>query len=546
MSPANYPNYATNLSWKGAWSSSTTYGVNDAVSYGGSSWVSVVANNVNHTPAAGAYWALLAQAGSQGSSGSVGPQGPQGVDGSAATVSVGTVTTGEAGSSASVTNSGTLSAATLNFTIPRGDKGDTGLQGNPGAAATVGVGTTTTGAAGSSASVTNSGTSSAATLNFTIPRGDTGAQGNPGPSNTLSIGTVSTGTAGSSASASVTGTSPAQTLNLTIPRGDTGATGQQGSAGVVSLAYKSTGPGWVSGTSYAVNDVVQYSSTSPSLTSGFIVSISGNTLTGSTAGGGTQWQQTGHILNAGDIIFVNGNSYQITSVNSDTSLTITNRQGTSFSGQTYSYSIMSSPTTYVCNAATTATPGGTGWSVLDQTLIVDPSSGAFKVGLNSNTGSNPNLPIPGNHKGLIATNAYQDGGSSVSASNTLVTSSSLSNHFSVGAAGANSIALSGVFPTPKIVTTTQTLAATDCYVYTVTSGITLTLPSALSSNVPAGKQIVIANRHASAGITVKTATGEYVGPNNYSTTGVTVSANSVIRLASMGYSTAQVNNWVLI
>jgi hypothetical protein len=53
-----------------------------------------------------------------------------------------------------------------------------------GAAATVTVGTTTTGAAGSSASVTNSGTTSAAVFNFTIPRGDTGAAGASGGSST--------------------------------------------------------------------------------------------------------------------------------------------------------------------------------------------------------------------------------------------------------------------------------------------------------------------------------------------------------------------------
>lgn len=53
-------------------------------------------------------------------------KGPQG---DAATVSVGTTTTGAAGSSASVTNSGTSSAAVLNFTIPKGDKGDAGTPG---------------------------------------------------------------------------------------------------------------------------------------------------------------------------------------------------------------------------------------------------------------------------------------------------------------------------------------------------------------------------------------------------------------------------------
>ena len=49
-----------------------------------------------------------------------------GVDGNAATVSVGTTTTGAAGSQASVTNSGTSSAAVLNFTIPKGDTGESG------------------------------------------------------------------------------------------------------------------------------------------------------------------------------------------------------------------------------------------------------------------------------------------------------------------------------------------------------------------------------------------------------------------------------------
>jgi hypothetical protein len=43
------------------------------------------------------------------------------------------------------------------------------------------VGTVTTGAPGTSASVTNSGASGAAVLNFTIPRGATGATGPQGP-----------------------------------------------------------------------------------------------------------------------------------------------------------------------------------------------------------------------------------------------------------------------------------------------------------------------------------------------------------------------------
>ena len=58
-----------------------------------------------------------------------GPQGPQGVPGAAATVTVGTTQTGEAGTDATVTNAGTTSAAVLNFVVPRGEKGDTGAAG---------------------------------------------------------------------------------------------------------------------------------------------------------------------------------------------------------------------------------------------------------------------------------------------------------------------------------------------------------------------------------------------------------------------------------
>ena len=55
------------------------------------------------------------------------------------------------------------------------------MQGPPGAAATVTVGTVTTGEPGTDAIVTNSGTESAAVLDFIIPRGATGAAGAVGP-----------------------------------------------------------------------------------------------------------------------------------------------------------------------------------------------------------------------------------------------------------------------------------------------------------------------------------------------------------------------------
>lgn len=136
--------------------------------------------------------------GERGPQGLQGPKGNDGAVGTAATIKIGTVSTGSAGSAVSVTNSGTTSEVILNFVIPKGDKGDQGQQGEQGlqgiqgpqgiqgatgaagTAATIKVGTVTTGAAGTAATVTNSGTASAAVLNFTIPQGAKGEKGEKG------------------------------------------------------------------------------------------------------------------------------------------------------------------------------------------------------------------------------------------------------------------------------------------------------------------------------------------------------------------------------
>lgn len=68
-----------------------------------------------------------------GPQGEQGTQGPAGKNGQAATVAVGKTTTGTAGQSASVTNSGTDSAAILDFVIPQGPQGEQGEQGPAGA-----------------------------------------------------------------------------------------------------------------------------------------------------------------------------------------------------------------------------------------------------------------------------------------------------------------------------------------------------------------------------------------------------------------------------
>ena len=117
------------------------------------------------------------QPGPQGEPGRDGRDGVDGQDGQAATISVASTSTLPAGSSATVTNIGTSSQASLAFGIPKGDKGDTGATGQDGDAATITVGQVETLAPNQQAYVTNVGTSSAAIFNIGIPKGDKGESG---------------------------------------------------------------------------------------------------------------------------------------------------------------------------------------------------------------------------------------------------------------------------------------------------------------------------------------------------------------------------------
>lgn len=67
--------------------------------------------------------------GDTGNTGATGATGPAGTNGQAATIQVGTVTSGE---SAGVVNAGTSQNAIFNFTLPKGDKGDKGDKGADG------------------------------------------------------------------------------------------------------------------------------------------------------------------------------------------------------------------------------------------------------------------------------------------------------------------------------------------------------------------------------------------------------------------------------
>lgn len=109
-----------------------------------------------------------------------------------------------------------------------------GEQGEPGENATIKIGDTKTGDAGTDASVTNTGTETNAVLEFTIPQGATGPTGPEGPQGETGPegpqgekgDTGATGPTGPQGERGETG--PA---GPTGPKGDTGETGPQGPEG---------------------------------------------------------------------------------------------------------------------------------------------------------------------------------------------------------------------------------------------------------------------------------------------------------------------------
>jgi hypothetical protein len=120
------------MTFRGAWLSGYGYAANDAVTYGNpaTTYLAVSHNNSQDPIDYPGIWTVLAQAGAAG------PSGPAG---SAATVTVGSVSTGAPGTQATVTNTGTNTAAILNFTIPQGAAGSPGSGGSGGGGSTSGI-----------------------------------------------------------------------------------------------------------------------------------------------------------------------------------------------------------------------------------------------------------------------------------------------------------------------------------------------------------------------------------------------------------------------
>lgn len=107
--------------------------------------------------------------GEAGGQGPAGPDGPRGIQGER----------GERGAQGDMGPIGRTGE-----TGERGPEGMRGATGNPGASGTIEIGTVTSGAPGTSVTVTNRGTPQAAILDIQIPRGM------PGPSSKVSLGTI--------------------------------------------------------------------------------------------------------------------------------------------------------------------------------------------------------------------------------------------------------------------------------------------------------------------------------------------------------------------
>lgn len=138
----------------------------------------------------------------QGPKGEDGAPGGAGPQGQAATVAIGTVTTGAAGTQASVVNAGTSGAAVLNFVIPQGAKGDDGAPGTDGSDGAPGAKGVTFTPSVSEAGVlswsNDGGLSNPASVSIKGAKGDKGDTGAKGADAVFSAGTTDL-TAGSSA-----------------------------------------------------------------------------------------------------------------------------------------------------------------------------------------------------------------------------------------------------------------------------------------------------------------------------------------------------------
>lgn len=168
-----------------------------------------------------------------------GQDGRDGTDGKAATVRIGTVTTLEPGSKATVSNAGTSTDAVLNFGIPRGADGEGGGgSGESGADGFSPIAKVTQTSTGATITITDKdGTTSATVSNGKDgAKGDTGDPGAPGVSPTVT-------TSKSGKVTTITIKDAAGTKTATINDGADGAAGKDGASVTVKNVSTSSADG---------------------------------------------------------------------------------------------------------------------------------------------------------------------------------------------------------------------------------------------------------------------------------------------------------------
>jgi len=220
--------------WRGAWASGTTYLVDDAVSYAGSSYVAT-AGNVGLAPSAHpSSWGVLAAEGATGPAGATGATGPTGPTGP-------TGSTGPAGTTGAQGIQGIT--GTTGATGPTGTTGATGPTGPAGTTGPQGI----QGVTGASGNTIWNGTST--------PSSGLGANGD------FYLNTAASTIAGPKAS----GAWPAG-VSLIGAAGATGATGSQGIQGTTGATGSQgiQGIQGTTGTAGAAGNTVLYGSGAPS------------------------------------------------------------------------------------------------------------------------------------------------------------------------------------------------------------------------------------------------------------------------------------------